>query len=438
MVKASSIVTSIAMIVTLSGIFAIPIKSQAATLKYQNDFENGWGDVMFRGFCKKTNDYEITLNVSRGDVVPAGHDQFMRTTQYARSGKYSARTILDPKYACIGDDTGLLKIRSEIAMGNDWNTIYRFTDNTEHWYGVSMMMDPNNSLKNPPRAITIQMKQPGTSNSVSNEGGRWEYFYETERGGGGVKADLGPIEKGKWTDFVIRIRPSVSNLGYVEIWVNGIKKYSKIGTPIILTDRGGQSANVVTGVYYGQYGENFSTYGNANLPFILYLDSVKIAQGSDGYSLVAPSGTSSSEPPAPTPPTTPSTCNRLSSSVEVPTGFGASFNLFSVAKEYLLSGNCGSTSVTMTVGNNEQTTYAYNKGYHWNGTNWTPYTLSCSGQTISGVWCQGKGTASIPISSVPPTSVIGYTCQWSGSKWNCGCRDSSCQTSYWQLQLFEK
>lgn len=132
-----------------------------------------------------------------------------------------------------------------------------------------------------------------------------------------------------------------------------------------------------------------------------------------------------------------STCNALSSSQPVPTGFGASFNLFSVAKEYLLSGNCGTNSATVTLGNNEPTTYVYNRGHYWNGSSWTPYTLSCSGQTVSSVWCVGRGTASIPLISQPPTHFLGYTCQWNGTKWNCGCRDNACTTNYWQLQLLD-
>lgn len=132
-----------------------------------------------------------------------------------------------------------------------------------------------------------------------------------------------------------------------------------------------------------------------------------------------------------------STCNKLSSSVTIPAGFGASFNLFSTARELLLSGTCGTGNATITVGNNEQTTYAYNKGYYWNGASWISYTLNCSGQTISGVWCAGNGTVPISLSQ-DTTDVIGYTCQWNGSKWNCGCRDSACTTSYWQLQRVTK
>lgn len=144
---------------------------------------------------------------------------------------------------------------------------------------------------------------------------------------------------------------------------------------------------------------------------------------------------SQTQPPTPTP--TPTTCNRLSANTAIPTGFGASFNIFSVAREFMVSGNCGTGSATVTVGNGNPLTYSYNRGYYWSGTAWTPYTLSCSGETISGAWCVGKGTASVPLIA-DVTNVIGYTCQWMGAKWNCGCRDNQCSTSYWQLQQLNR
>src|SRR5882724_11339627 len=30
--------------------------------------------------------------------------------------------------------------------------------------------------------------------------------------------------------------------------------------------------------------------------------------------------------------------------------------------------------------------------------------------------------------------VLGYLCMWTGTQWTCGCRDSACTQSYWQIQ----
>ena len=134
-------------------------------------------------------------------------------------------------------------------------------------------------------------------------------------------------------------------------------------------------------------------------------------------------------------------CNRLSPSVTIPSGFGASFNLFSTAREMMVSGNCENaadvTVGTITVGNGNALTYTYNRGYHYNGTSWTPYTLNCNGVTVSGVWCVGSGVTSINLTQ-NITNVLGYTCQYISNAWKCGCRDNACTTSYWQLQQLER
>jgi hypothetical protein len=33
---------------------------------------------------------------------------------------------------------------------------------------------------------------------------------------------------------------------------------------------------------------------------------------------------------------------------------------------------------------------------------------------------------------------VAYTCRWTGSQWKCGCRDSTCTQSYWQIQSFKR
>lgn len=129
-------------------------------------------------------------------------------------------------------------------------------------------------------------------------------------------------------------------------------------------------------------------------------------------------------------------CNVLGPTVAIPTGYGASYNPLTTAKEYLVSGDCGTTNATVSVGNGNSLTYVYNKGYYYTGTAWQQYTLSCR-NLISNAWCVGKGTVSVPIPQ-NPTNVIGYACQWNGTEWKCGCRDGTCTSRYWQLQQLMK
>lgn len=265
-----------------------PPYTGSAKLMYQNDFESGWGDVLFTGFCPQRGGESQTLFVSSGDSIPAGHEQFALTTAQARKGTHSARTILDPRYACY-DNIGRFKLRSEIYMTKSWGSGYRFVDNVDHWYGISILVDASNSLANPPYTIMTQIRPgSGISNALKNTNGNWDYYFEGVSGGQSTGM-LGAIEKGRWTDFVFHLRPSQNGNGVVEIWINGVKKYSRTGLDYTSTNRDGETAFAHSGVYYGTYGENYAKYGDRNLPFVAYIDSIRIAQGTDGYALVDPS-----------------------------------------------------------------------------------------------------------------------------------------------------
>jgi hypothetical protein len=34
-------------------------------------------------------------------------------------------------------------------------------------------------------------------------------------------------------------------------------------------------------------------------------------------------------------------------------------------------------------------------------------------------------------------SLLAYLCTWTRTNWKCGCRDSACTQSYWQIQSWE-
>ena len=136
-----------------------------------------------------------------------------------------------------------------------------------------------------------------------------------------------------------------------------------------------------------------------------------------------------------------SACAILDSSTSlIPQGFGAAYNLFSAAKELLMEAYCADTSVAYPVGNGDQLMYIYNKGYYWTGTAWQQYTYTCS-NLVSSAWCVGNATYTRSITSTQMAQLnyyLAYICQWNGTAWKCGCRDSACSTNYWNLQEFKK
>ena len=137
---------------------------------------------------------------------------------------------------------------------------------------------------------------------------------------------------------------------------------------------------------------------------------------------------------------TTNTCHLLTSSTAVPAGYGASYNVLSTAKELLMSVLCNTTSATITIGNNSQTQYIYNKGYTYKGGAWQQVSYSCS-NLVSSAWCVGNANATINLTTTELSNVnyiLGYVCTWSGTQWQCGCRDSSCSVNYWNLQEFRR
>ncbi len=135
-----------------------------------------------------------------------------------------------------------------------------------------------------------------------------------------------------------------------------------------------------------------------------------------------------------------STCSdSYSSSVAVPTGYGAAYNPFSSAKELLVkTTSCTDTSASITVGNGDTALYVYKEGYYWTGSAWQKINFTSS-NALDGVWYKGQANASVPMAAGNSERFyVGYTCQQVSSVWKCGCSNTTCATPAWQLQKVNK
>ncbi len=159
----------------------------------------------------------------------------------------------------------------------------------------------------------------------------------------------------------------------------------------------------------------------------------------DNVSVVARGASSAT----PTPPSSGTPCDLLTSSVAVPTNFGAAWNVLSQTGALLMKTFCPSAasvsaSVDYQIGNGSSWQYIYNQGYYWGGSSWIPYTYNCS-NLISGLWCVGNASYTrTNVDTTQKQSYLAYICNWEGSSWHCGCHDSACATNYWNLQQFRK
>ncbi len=129
-------------------------------------------------------------------------------------------------------------------------------------------------------------------------------------------------------------------------------------------------------------------------------------------------------------------CTNVYTSATSPqNGFGAAYNLFTTAKEFLMQGTCpdsSPTTITMSLGSGGNNQFIYENAYYWNGSGWS--TAPLTGGTKVGAWYIAGATTVVPKVAGGQTSVVSYMCQYIRGAWKCGCKDGACTTPYWQMQ----
>jgi parallel beta-helix repeat protein len=147
--------------------------------------------------------------------------------------------------------------------------------------------------------------------------------------------------------------------------------------------------------------------------------------------------------PTPTPSSGPSACSLYTPSSSIPAGFGSPYDVLSSPSTLLISATCDVSSARIDLGKGDPLQYIYNTGYLYKtrGTNWTPVSYTSPETLISNAWYtkSANTTISMTTQELANTSyILGYICTWQTSQWKCGCRDSQCTQSYWQIQSFKR
>lgn len=129
-------------------------------------------------------------------------------------------------------------------------------------------------------------------------------------------------------------------------------------------------------------------------------------------------------------------CDQFPSGSAPATGYGASWNTLTSAREMLVTSNCTGSQVTFTVGSGAQNQYIYKARHFYKveTQEWIATELQGTFAEYSTDWLLGQGSLSGSVPTASPFFWVGYVCQWTGTNWKCGCRDSACATNYWQLQ----
>ena len=200
-----------------------------------------------------------------------GPDDGVVSDSFARSGNHSARFEVRTTDALCGGSFRA-ELSSRAVPGLDFWTAY--SEYTPEW------LDLDNT-----RECHMQMHDAGRRGSplwgVNIDGGRWKFGinYDTMDIGKQTQAtyDLGPVEKGVWTDWVIYSKFRLDPSGEIKVWKNGV----------LVTDINGSNYNKENGGYqalpYLKFGiykwvwhkPDFKT--DVPLKRVVYIDDVKMA-----------------------------------------------------------------------------------------------------------------------------------------------------------------
>jgi hypothetical protein len=135
----------------------------------------------------------------------------------------------------------------------------------------------------------------------------------------------------------------------------------------------------------------------------------------------------------------PVACQIMNSGAVIPDGYGAPYNTLTAAKELLMKVNCETTSAGISLGNGADNQYIWSKAHIWRKNAWQEISLTGTASPHGTSWLKGAATAQINLTSQEMSqknNLIAFICQWTGTAWKCGCRDSACGQMYWQLQQF--
>lgn len=106
-------------------------------------------------------------------------------------------------------------------------------------------------------------------------------------------------------------------------------------------------------------------------------------------------------------------------------------------RSLLMTAKCNISGVTLGAGSGEVTDFIYKTGYILKNGRWQQLTYFGNLQTND--WIIGSATAFLPSSLVTPgtnTYFLGFACVFSDGGWKCGCRDNTCNNSFWSIQGF--
>ncbi len=282
-------------------------QSQSAELIWAGDFEEGNSSINGANTSDFKKKIEREGQMADVDVRQNGE---MGICTAAREGQFAGRARI------LQGGSGT-KVRGEIKT--HLPGVFKFDwDGPEYWVGISLCLAeyPNGSdvhtflqihAPNEPdgsncdfagNALTIApAKDNGQIRFIDNPSGRSD--------GTGARSNSKSVYSynlrntlGEWQDFVFRFRLSTRGDGYYTVWHNGNQVATETG---LVNVNWKDSCNRPIPTTHSN-GLHLGIYGGPNTagPKTLFIDSVKIAEGTNGFDLVTPGNATAARPAPPT------------------------------------------------------------------------------------------------------------------------------------------
>lgn len=124
---------------------------------------------------------------------------------------------------------------------------------------------------------------------------------------------------------------------------------------------------------------------------------------------------------------------------KMPNGFGSPVYQHGYSKgRVIMNVYCLDTGAFLTVGTGHSSLLVYRYGYEWVDGAWSRIEF-WGNLAENPSWLVGSGVVQLSAQQEDyrtTNSVVAYTCVLEDNTYKCGCRDTACTESYWQLQQF--
>ena len=221
------------------------------------------------------------------------------STSQKKSGKYSADFIL----------TRDMKRSNRTEVVYTDNKINQFHFGKEYWMGLDYRYEDwkkDSTAEASPFQFHSSPSKWDKKCNNRKSGSQFPMWMKSQNGQasfltfGDKVLWKGSIQEKKWLNIVVHFRISYKNDGFIEVWKDGVKLGRVDGPNYVKSDKCGlmRPPYVKLGVYKWGWVNKPSDSSRREL----FIDNFKLAEGSDGYSLVGGSGSAPASKPEATRP----------------------------------------------------------------------------------------------------------------------------------------